>query len=267
LRAIGAMADVTRQWQAEADVQRMQTELIHVSRFSAMGTMAATLAHELNQPLTAVSNFLGGAKRIAAARDDTPVQLLAALEAAESGAQRAGEIVRRLRELVSRGTVSIVAQPLRRLIEEASVLAFVDEKLLGIRHRLEVDPDAPWVIADRVQIEQVLINLVRNAIDAMAQSKEREILISTRGDGNMVEISVADAGPGIPPENIENLFSQFMTTKSGGMGIGLPICRTIVEAHGGKIWAENRPEGGSVFRFTLPQGQPRKNERDEQPRR
>jgi PAS domain S-box-containing protein len=267
LRAVGAMSDVTRQWQAETEVQRIQAELIHVSRFSAMGTMAATLAHELNQPLTAVANFLGGAKRIATARDETPVQLLAALEAAESGAQRAGEIVRRLRELVSRGTVSVVSQPLRRLIEEACVLAFVDEKVLGIRHRLELDPAAAWVTADRVQIQQVLINLVRNAIDAMAQSKQREILISARAAGNMVEISVADSGPGIPPEDLENLFSQFMTTKSGGMGIGLPICRTIVEAHGGTIWAENRPEGGSIFRFTLPQGQPRSPERQEQARR
>jgi two-component system, LuxR family, sensor kinase FixL len=251
-RAVGAMADVTERNRAEQEIVRMQADLIHVSRLSAMGAMASTLAHELNQPLAAVSNFINGARRLAVSGADPNLDLIAALEAAASGAQRAGEIVRRLRELVSRGTVSVTVEDLPRLIEEASVLGFVDERPRGIRHRLELDPAARWVHADRIQIQQVLINLIRNAIDAMEQSDEREVVLSTRAHGDAVEIAVADTGSGIRPEHFATLFSRFMTTKSGGMGIGLPISRTIVELHGGKIWAENRPEGGAVFRFTLP---------------
>ena len=259
VRAVGAMADLTERKRAEADLQRMQDELIHVSRLSAMGAMAATLAHELNQPLAAVTNFISGAKRHAERADDLPGGLSEALDLSASAAQRAGEIVRRLRDLVSRGTVSVAAQPLPQLIEEASVLAFVDARQLGIAHRHELDPAAQWVMADRIQIQQVLINLIRNAIEAMAKCKAREVLISSRRVGRMVEISVADTGPGIAPEHKDSLFSQFMTTKSGGMGIGLPISRTIVELHGGTIWAENRPGGGAVFRFTLPKASPRKS--------
>ena len=259
VRAVGAMADLTERKRAEADLRHMQDELIHLSRLSAMGAMAATLAHELNQPLAAVSNFISGAKRHAERADDLPGGLAEALDLSASAAQRAGEIVRRLRDLVSRGTVSVTAQPLPQLIEEASVLAFVDARQLGITHRHELDPAAQWVMADRIQVQQVLINLIRNAIEAMAQSEVREVVISSRRAGRMVEISVADTGPGIAPEHKDSLFSQFMTTKSGGMGIGLPISRTIVELHGGTIWAENRPGDGAVFRFTLPRARPRRS--------
>jgi two-component system sensor kinase FixL len=168
--------------------------------------------------------------------------------------------VRRLRELVSRGTVSVLAEHLPRLIEDAAVLAFLDEDALGIRHRLDLDPAATWVRADRVQIQQVLINLVRNAVEAMEGCAGKEVVISTRPAGReMVEISVADNGAGLGGGDVASLFSQFMTTKKGGMGIGLAISRTIVEAHGGKIWGEDRPEGGAVFRFTLPRGRPRRD--------
>jgi two-component system sensor kinase FixL len=251
-RSVGAMADVTERNRAEEELHRMQAELIHVSRLSAMGAMASTLAHELNQPLAAISNFISGARRLAAARPEPDDALVGALEAAASGAQRAGEIVRRLRELVSRGTVSVTVEDLPRLIEEACVLGFVDERQRGIRHRLDLDPAARWVHADRIQIQQVLINLIRNAIEAMELSDDREIVLSTRARGDVVEIAVADSGTGIRQELFPTLFSRFMTTKTGGMGIGLPISRTIVDLHGGKIWAENRPEGGAAFRFTLP---------------
>jgi two-component system sensor kinase FixL len=252
VRAIGAMADLTDRHRAEAEIRRMQAELIHVSRVSAMGAMASALAHELNQPLAAVANFLAGARRLAAADAEPNPDLMAALEAAGSGAQRAGEILRRLRELVSRGAVSVDVEHLPTLVEEAGVLAFVDEKLQRITHSTAIEPAAQWVRADRIQIQQVLINLIRNAIEAMDGSGRREILISAQpAPEDMVEI-VADSGHGIAPEHMDELFSQFMTTKSGGMGIGLPICRTIVEAHGGKIWGESRSEGGAVFRFTLP---------------
>ena len=146
----------------------------------------------------------------------------------------------------------VTVEDLPALIEEASVLGFVDERPRGLRHRLELDPQARWVHADRIQIQQVLINLIRNAVDATEHSDEREIILSTCAKGDKIEIAVADTGTGKAPELFDTLFSQFMTTKSGGMGIGLPISRTIVELHGGKIWAENRPSGGAIFRFTLP---------------
>lgn len=258
VRAVGAMSDVTEQHRAQSEIRRIQAELVHVSRLSAMGTMASTLSHELNQPLTALSNFISGTRRLAE-NPEVPREVLSkALEGAEAAAVRAGEILRRLRSLVSRGTVAMVIDHLPQLVEEACVLAFIDAKGLGIRHRLALDPAAAWVRADRIQIQQVLINLVRNAVEAMENCAEREIVIASRAiDDKMVEISVADTGTGIAEDAIGTLFSQFMTTKTGGMGIGLPISRTIVEAHGGKIWAENRAEGGAVFRFTLPRGKRR----------
>ncbi len=250
VRAVGAMQDLTERNRTGAEIRRMQAELIHVSRLSAMGTMASTLAHELNQPLAAITNFLSGTKRIAE-RPDVPREvLLGALEGAEASSRRAGEILRRLRDLVSRGKVSVEAEHLPELIEEARILAF-NEAAHSIRYHLEPDPKASWVKVDRIQIQQVMINLVRNAVEAMAGCKDREVVISTRPAGTMIEVEVADTGPGIPPENIESLFSEFMTTKSEGMGLGLPISRTIIEAHGGAIRAENRPEGGAAFIFTL----------------
>ena len=186
--------------------------------------------------------------------DLTPVK--DALEAAETGALRAGQIVRRLRELVARGNVAVKPEDLSRLIEEASELAFVDEHLHGVSHRIALDPDARWVEADRIQVQQVLINLVRNAVQAMADQPRREILISARRGGHwLVEIAVSDTGPGIPAERMDNLFTPFNSSKAEGLGIGLSICRTIVEAHGGRIWAENLAGGGAAFHFTLPRAE------------
>jgi len=252
VRAVGAMSDVTERHRAEAEIRRMQAELIHVSRLSAMGAMASTLAHELNQPLAAVTNFVSGAKRIAE-NPEVPREVLAeALEGAEAAARRAGEILRGVRDLVSRGKVSVRTEHLPQLIDEACLLAFIDAEARGIPHRLELDPAAQWVRADRIQIQQVLINLVRNAVEAIGDGARREIVIATRPGGKMVEIEIADTGAGIAVDNPDDLFSEFLTTKSGGMGIGLPISRTIVEAHGGRIWAANRPGGGAAFTFTVP---------------
>jgi two-component system sensor kinase FixL len=254
LRAVGAMSDISDRVHAEAQVQRMQAELIHVSRVSAMGTMASTLAHELNQPLTAVSSYVGGSRRLLQDIDDPVVaRVREALESAEAGALRAGRIVRGLRELVARGNVNVKPEELSRLVHDACVLAFVDQHLLGISHRIELDPSAHWVDADGIQIQQVLINLIRNSVQAMAEQPVREIVISAKAvSGRMVEIGIADTGAGLTAEVREALFSPFRSTKAEGMGIGLSISRTIVEAHGGKIWAEDRDGGGAVFRFTIP---------------
>ena len=254
VRAVGAMSDITDRKLADEQLQRMQAELIHVSRVSAMGTMASTLAHELNQPLTAVSNYVGGSRRLLQDNDDPVVlKVREALEAAEAGAIRAGRIVRGLRELVARGNVTIRAEELRQLIHDAALLAFVDAHLLGVSHRIEIDPGANWVDADRIQIQQVLINLIRNSVQAMSEQPVREVVISAAPAGAaMVRISVADTGIGLSSEVREALFSPFRSTKAEGMGIGLSISRTIVEAHGGKIWAEDREGGGTIFRFTVP---------------
>lgn len=254
IRGVGAVVDLTERRRAEAELRRTQAELIHISRISAMGTMASTLAHELNQPLTAVTSYVRGCRRLLASFDDPNVQKVCeALEYAEAGALRAGQIVRRLRELVSRGTVTAGPEDLTKLIEDACVLAFVDEHLHGVSHRIEIDPDARWVEVDRIQIQQVLINLTRNAVQEMQSSERREVVISTRpGPDEMIEVSVADTGGGIPESVRDALFSPFNSTKTEGLGIGLSISRTIVEAHHGKIWAEDDNGEGAVFRFTLP---------------
>ena len=253
-RFVGAMTDLSERQRAEEEIRRMQAELIHVSRLSAMGTMGSTLAHELNQPLTAVTNYVRGSRRLLSDGDRNRIQEVGdALEAAETAALRAGQIVRRLRELVARGTAAIRREELPKLIDEAGVIAFVDAHFLGVTPHVDLDPAAHWVEADRIQIQQVLINLVRNAMQAVKDCKVKEVTVCTqRTSPGQIEVSVADTGGGIPPSVREGLFSPFQGTKPEGLGIGLSISRTIVEAHGGKIWAEDREGGGSVFRFTLP---------------
>jgi C4-dicarboxylate-specific signal transduction histidine kinase len=235
-----------------AKLRRLQAELIHISRVSAMGTMASTLAHELNQPLTAVSSYISGSRRLLSDPAGCQDQAHEALLAAEAAALRGGQILRRLREFVSRGHVAVKPEQLAILVAQACDLGFVDQHLLGVTYKVRLDPGCAWVAADRIQVQQVLINLFRNSVQAMQDSRHKEVVIgSAPAPGNMVEMSVADSGPGIAPEAREALFSPFQSTKPNGMGIGLSISRTIVEAHGGKIWAEEGA-GGAVFRFTLP---------------
>jgi two-component system sensor kinase FixL len=253
-RFVGAMTDLSERQRSEQEIRRMQAELIHVSRLSAMGTMGSTLAHELNQPLTAVTNYVRGSRRLLAnGEKDDVARACEGLEAAEAAALRAGQIVRRLRELVARGTAAMRPENLPKLIDEAGVIAFLDAPFMGITPRIELDPAAEWVEADRIQIQQVLINLIRNAVQATRNSERREVVVSTaRTAGGQIEVSVADTGGGIAPDVREALFSPFQGTKAEGLGIGLSISRTIVEAHSGKIWADDREGGGTVFRFTLP---------------
>jgi C4-dicarboxylate-specific signal transduction histidine kinase len=239
-----------------AELRRLQAQLIHVSRLSAMGTIASTLAHELNQPLTAISSYISGSRRLLSDPEAPHDQALEALLAAEAAALRGGEILRRLREFVSRGTVSVKPEKLDRLVAEACELGFVDQHLLGVSHRVELDRSCGWVAADRIQVQQVLINLFRNAVQAVRGVPHREVAItSAPAEGGMVEISVSDTGPGISSEVRETLFTAFQSTKPDGMGIGLSISRTIVEAHGGRIWTEDCASG-AVFRFTLPCAEP-----------
>jgi two-component system sensor kinase FixL len=249
----GFVRDVTERQQAEGSLQELQAELIHMSRLTALGEMSSALAHELNQPLSAIGNYLNGVRRMLAG-DPDPAVIRDALDKAAAQTLRAGEIIRRLRDFVSRGETERRVESVSKIVEEASALALVGAKEHAIRVIFRLSAKADLVLADRVQVQQVLLNLMRNAVEAMIGCPDRRLTVSSRADADMVEIAVADTGPGVAEEFIANLFQPFMTTKPQGMGVGLSICRTIVEAHGGRIWCEGAPGGGAVFRFTLPQG-------------
>jgi two-component system sensor kinase FixL len=248
----GFIRDITQRQESEARLQELQSELVHVSRLTAMGQMASALAHELNQPLSAIVGYMKGSRRLLEGGEDRSDLLRDALDKAGDQALRAGQIIRRLREFVGRGDSERRVESVKKLIEEASALALVGTKDQRVRVRFQFDPAIDLVLADKIQIQQVVLNLIRNAVEAMAASEVRELTISTAAeDDDMVAVSVADTGSGIAPEFMSQLFQPFVTEKPHGMGVGLSICRTIVEAHGGRITVEQNPGGGTVFRFTL----------------
>lgn len=245
--------EVREREQNAATLRERDAELIHMARLSALGEMASSLAHELNQPLSATSNYLNGAARILEAVDGPNVATAReALHRAAEQAVRAGNIIHRMRDFVSRHETVREPLDLGKTIEEASAIAFVGAKERGLRVTYSIDPSCSQVVADRVQIQQVLLNLLRNAVDAMEQSPRRELTVSTAPAGDFVVVTIADTGTGIDPQIAPRLFQPFATTKAAGVGIGLSISRRIVEAHGGKIWVETRQEGGSTFKFSLP---------------
>jgi len=249
----GFVRDLTEREETRQRLLGLQAELIHISRFTAMGEMASTLAHELNQPLTAVVSYLNGSRRLLTGSDNLQTLMIRdAIERAAEQALRAGQIIRRLRQFVARGESERHIESLAKLIEEAGALALIGIKESGVRVGFEIDPRATFVLVDKVQIHQVLLNLIRNAIEAMQETTRRVLTIATAlRDGAIVEISVCDTGPGIAPTIAAQLFQPFVTTKSEGMGIGLSISRTIIESHGGHLWAEPNPDGGTIFRMTL----------------
>ena len=248
----GFIRDLTERQQTRARLQELQDELLHVARLRSMGEMAAAIAHELNQPLTASANYVAAALRLIDAPQPDLAHLRQALTLAASQTQRSGDIIRRLRAFVERGETARHPERLDALVEEASALALVGLGDRGVTVKFARDPDLPPVICDRVQVQQVLVNLLRNAVEAMETSTVRELTLGTARWESMVAVSVADTGSGIPATIEAQLFQPFVTTKSAGMGIGLSVCRAIVEGHGGRLWAEPNPGGGSVFRFTLP---------------
>jgi two-component system sensor kinase FixL len=248
----GFIRDLTERQSAEARLQELQSELVHISRLTAMGEMASALAHELNQPLSAITNYMRGSRRLLADHsDETSVMVRDALDRSAEQALRAGQIIRRLRDFVARGESERRIESVAKIAEEASALALVGAKDRGVRTQFHFDRGKDLVLADKVQVQQVLLNLIRNGIDAMSDSETRYLTISASSADGVVTVSVADTGSGIGPDMMKQLFQPFVTTKREGMGVGLSICRTIVEAHGGKIWAEPNPGGGTIFRFTL----------------
>jgi PAS domain S-box-containing protein len=246
--------DLTDRQYTEKRMQELQTELAYMSRLTAMGEMGSTLAHEVNQPLTAIAGYLKGCGMILDRMDGEHVPMLRhGIEGAVEEALRAGEVIRQLRTFVARGETDQEVEDLRKLIEEASALALAGAKDKGIKVDLDLPHESPKVLVSRVQIQQVLLNLIRNAMEAMQDVSERHLTIMAEVEdaGGMVRLSVKDTGTGLAPWVQEKLFTPFTTTKRSGMGVGLSICRTIIEAHGGKIWADSTPGKGTTFSFTL----------------
>ena len=203
--------------------------------------------------MTAAANFLNAARRLLTRPDEaSAARAGGALESAAAQIIRTGEIIRRLREFVKKTDAEHCAENPAKLIDEASALALIGAKERGVTVRSRSAPNVPGVMVDKIQIQQVLVNLLRNAVEAMEQSSRRELTIETGTEDAFALVSVIDTGPGIPREIADKLFHPFVTTKAQGMGVGLSICRTIVEAHGGRLWVEPNPEGGTIFRFTMP---------------
>lgn len=249
----GFIRDLTERQKTEGRLQELQAELIHMSRLTAMGEMASTLAHELNQPLSAISNYLSGARRILDGKSQNALALVSeALDKASDQSLRAGQIISRLRNFVARGEAERKVESLSKLLEEASALALVGAKDQGVKVRFDLDTGNDLVFADKVQVQQVVLNLIRNAIEAMAECPTRQLVISSAAHPErMVRVSVSDTGTGLSPDILPQLFQPFVTTKKQGMGVGLSISKTIIEAHGGRLWAEPNPQGGTIFHLTL----------------
>lgn len=252
---VGIIHDITDQRTAAKRLTELQAELLQVSRLSGMGQMASALAHEINQPLTAIATYMKAIRRMLDAGDpDALDRARSALASANEQALRAGEIIRRLREFVARGDTEKDLVDATTLVTESLALAKMSNKLERTRVKLELESPSRSVIADKVQIQQVLLNLLRNALEAMGGAGG--LTVSARSVGDLIEFSVADEGPGLSDEVKSRLFEPFVTTKKDGMGVGLSICRTIIEAHGGRLWAESNAGAGTVFRFTLARAMP-----------
>ena len=258
----GFIRDLTDRQQTQERLEQLQSELIHVARVSAMGTMASTLAHELNQPITAVANYVETIRDLLSDHEPNPhdlPEIREALDEAAREAMRAGHIVRRLRHFVARGDVEKTLENLPNLINEAAAFGLMGATERSVETLFDIDHDAASVLVDKIQIQQVLVNLFRNAIEAMGASQRRELTVRTAPDQpGFVRVTVADTGSGVPPGVADQLFKAFVSTKAEGMGLGLSICQTIVEAHGGRIWMEHVPGGGAQFHFTLIRTGPRR---------
>ena len=254
-RVQGVSVDVTPRKVAELEAQRRQAEVAHLSRVSMLGELSGSLAHELNQPLTAILSNAQAAQRFLAAGTENVEEVRAILEDIVAEDKRAGEVIRRLRLLLKKGEIRLEALDTNQIVNEALRVLRSDLINHGVATSTEIEPGLPRVRGDRVQIEQVLLNLVTNACDAMAgaEAAERRLLVRAyAANGNGVQVSVVDRGCGLPASDVDRVFEPFVTTKKDGMGLGLAVCRTIIAAHGGRLWATNNDERGASFHFTLP---------------
>jgi two-component system sensor kinase FixL len=249
---VGIIHDLTSQQATERRLRDLQEELLQVSRMTGMGQMASSLAHELNQPLTAITSLLQASRRMLDSGD--PAAAGRAREAVEKASQqvlRAGEIIRRLREFTARGETEKSVVAVDQMIDEAVALARASNRFGAAQVSMDIGVVGA-VLADKIQIQQVLLNLIRNALESMEGLARQMLTIRAVLKDDFVEIAVEDIGHGIPAEMKARLFEPFITTKDMGMGVGLAICRTIVESHGGRLVADDNPAGGAIFRLTLP---------------
>ena len=235
----------------ERQLYQVQSELIHVARLTELGQMVAALAHEVNQPLTAVATYVSAGMRLL--RGNDPAKAEDAFQKAAEQVTRASQVIQRLRNFVKKDDGNRTSEDIRRTIEEAVALALLGPEGRKVRLEMDFAPDTPLVLIDKVRVQQVLLNLIRNAVEAMQGRPERDLAIrAIQAAGDMVEISVTDTGPGLSAEVRAKLFQPFVTTKSSGMGVGLSICHSIIEGHGGLMWLVDTAGGGAEFHFTLP---------------
>lgn len=241
---------------AEELIRKNEAEMAHLSRVSTVGQMAAGLAHELNQPLGAILNYASVCLEQTESRKDLPPMLLEAMGEIMNETRRIGGIISRLRSFVRKQKPKAVPVDVNALVDESMNLLGFELLHKGIRPRLSLAEPSPMVLADPIHLEQVLVNLVYNALEAMdaMDQEEQSLTVQTKliADGALLELSVIDNGPGVAPEHMSRLFEAFFTTKSHGLGMGLNICRTIIESHGGRLDADRNPQGGMRFYFTLP---------------
>ncbi len=250
----GFIRDLTERQETERRLEQLQAELIHVSRVTELGQMGSTLAHELNQPLTAITNYVETGRRWIELQN--PAKAIENLEKAAAQANRAGDIIQHLRQFSQKGHTERRPEPINQVVEEAGALALIGARQQGIETAFELAPEGPLANVDRVQIQQVLVNLIRNGIEAMAESERRLLTIRVELSAEpLVEVSISDTGCGLSDAVMATLFQPLVSTKPKGMGIGLSISRSIVQAHGGELRAERNPDRGATFRFTLPIGQ------------
>ena len=251
----GFLHDITERQDIQRRAGILQQELMHASRLSAMGEMASGIAHELNQPLTAIMNYAKAARRHLGRTDPDPAPISDLIDKAGHQAERAAEIIKRLRRFIRKDEIERRLEPINTVVEEAAALALIGASDRNIELIFSLEDALPPVLMDRIEVQQVVLNILRNAIEAFEGTGERKIRISTRAaPAHQVEVDIRDNGPGLAPHVADDPFRPFQTTKADGMGIGLAISHTIIDAHGGRLWAENPPEGGAAFRFTLPVG-------------
>ncbi|MDE0658703.1 MAG: PAS domain S-box protein [Gammaproteobacteria bacterium] len=250
---VGTLHDLTETLRTRARIEELQLELTQVARANAVGEMGSALAHELTQPLSAVVGFVeASAALIDQAGGDVPAKLSEYMDQAVAQALRAGDVIRLLREFTARGDTERSVRDINAVVEETCRLATLGTAADGIDVELDLDADLPPVLVDHVQIQQVVLNLVRNSIDALSGTETPAITVATASGRHAVEVVVRDNGPGVSPEVRERVFEPFVSTKPDGIGIGLSICRTIVEAHGGRIAVDTGTKRGAAFRFSVP---------------
>ena len=254
---VGAAVDITERKEAALAAQRHLNQLAHVARVTTMGELAASLAHELNQPLTAILSNAQAAQRFLAANPADLGEVRDILRDIVQDNSRAGEVIRRLRGLAKKGDLEVAVLDLPALVRDVVLLIHSDAVLHNVNIVLEIDPGAPQIQGDKVQLQQVILNLLLNAFQAMKDCpvNERQVTIRTElGDNHMAIIAVHDRGVGLGGGQLEKIFQPFYTTKDNGLGMGLAISRSIIEAHGGRLWAQNNPDQGAMFHFTVPIG-------------